>query len=280
MSEIFEKMISEIAEENAYNYALLSRGYIRELSDGVTGGCMYIVGHRFPLNNQVAAALADDKVATCSVLCVHGINHVEHALIEKPSCFGLSENERDFLNMLLSNNHKLVVKPNRGTCGRNVFLVNNEKELRAAASRIFATGSNMAVSIFQEIKTEYRVVILNGVARLVYGKIRTDNPDNPDAWKNNLSCGAVPEIITDKKLKDKLTDIALRVAKVMGLNFASIDIIETEDGEFKVLEANSGVMMVHFAEQSPENYKIAKEIYSDAIKSCMAWEEVKLDLVG
>jgi len=55
----------------------------------------------------------------------------------------------------------------------------------------------------------------------------------------------------------------------LNLRFASIDIIEA-NGEFKVLEINSGIMMEYFSETSEENYKLAKGIYTEASKAMFA----------
>ena len=57
---------------------------------------------------------------------------------------------------------------------------------------------------------------------------------------------------------------ALGVAlSLLGGRFASVDCVLT-DGEYRVLEVNSGVMMDNFANSSKDNYNKAKEIYLSA----------------
>ena len=60
--------------------------------------------------------------------------------------------------------------------------------------------------------------------------------------------------------------MALEVAKVLGIKFASVDIIELYDGTLLVLESNSGVMMSNFSVNLEEGKDIAKDIYTKVIK--------------
>ena len=50
------------------------------------------------------------------------------------------------------------------------------------------------------------------------------------------------------------------------MSFASVDIVETKNDGYKVIEVNSGVMLTNFASHSEEGYQLAKGIYSSAIK--------------
>ena len=51
----------------------------------------------------------------------------------------------------------------------------------------------------------------------------------------------------------------------IGLNFVSVDIVELEGGELKILEVNSGVMMENLVKLEKDGYEIAKRIYEQAI---------------
>lgn len=85
------------------------------------------------------------------------------------------------------------------------------------------------------------------------------------SWKHNLSGGAMPAILNDIELKKKISDLAKRAASAMNINFASIDIIQTNKNELYVLEVNSGICMRHFIENLNDGYEISKKIYSKAI---------------
>lgn len=87
------------------------------------------------------------------------------------------------------------------------------------------------------------------------------------AWKHNLGKGAKPEIIPDSELLVSLQKLATGAADAIQLRFCSVDIIETEESEFLVLEVNSGIMMEAFAEFADDGYSIAKMVYTKAIES-------------
>ena len=85
------------------------------------------------------------------------------------------------------------------------------------------------------------------------------------SWKFNLSQGAKPRLLSDKKKEKKVQDLARRVAEVLNLGFATVDIIETFDDELLLLEVNAGVMANKFIDYIDDGYSIAKEIYRKAI---------------
>ena len=59
--------------------------------------------------------------------------------------------------------------------------------------------------------------------------------------------------------------MAIQIAGIIGVKFASIDLIELTDGSLILLEANSGVMMDKFSELIPNGREIAKGIYAKVI---------------
>ena len=59
--------------------------------------------------------------------------------------------------------------------------------------------------------------------------------------------------------------MSFKVKDTINIRFASIDIIQTKDNKFLVLEVNSGVMMENFIKQMNNGYEIAENIYKKAI---------------
>ena len=88
-------------------------------------------------------------------------------------------------------------------------------------------------------------------------------------WKHNLGQGATALTLSVDELDQEIVDLAHKTAKALGIRFASIDMIRTEQG-WKVLEVNAGVMMEHFASSGEIQYQTAKEIYRDAIRKMFA----------
>ena len=85
-------------------------------------------------------------------------------------------------------------------------------------------------------------------------------------WHFNLSKGSIASMDIDKVLRKRLEDIARETASKMGIVFASIDIIEENNGELRVLEANSGVTIDKAINFIDNGYEVAKNIYKDATK--------------
>ena len=66
----------------------------------------------------------------------------------------------------------LVCKDNYGTGGNLVFKVRTQAELEQAASDIYKSSEAMAVCRYEDIQSEYRLVVLDGEIRLAFSKIR------------------------------------------------------------------------------------------------------------
>ena len=85
------------------------------------------------------------------------------------------------------------------------------------------------------------------------------------SWKHNLSGGAIPKIVTDESLKNRISKLVMSAAHASNIDYATIDVIETVDKKLYVMEINSGVCMTKFIDHIDEGRNIAKKIYSKAI---------------
>ena len=88
-------------------------------------------------------------------------------------------------------------------------------------------------------------------------------------WKFNLSKGSISSMEITNSDKEQIYRIVENIAKIIDLNFCSVDIIKTSDNKFLVMEINSGVMMKNFVIQQKNGYGIAKKIYTKAILNMM-----------
>ena len=188
-----------------------------------------------------------------------------------------------------------------GTCGNNVFNVDNFDNIDNILDKLFAHNFSISMCPFYDIKNEHRVVMLNGKCELAYTKFLpkvigngTDSIrqllfdfnyeffknrlhdskydeilGNGETfeynWKYNLSKGAIAKKIENLNLKNELIKIAKLVCDTINLKFGSIDIIETIDNNFFVMEVNSGVMIENYVKQHPSEYTNIKQIYKKAI---------------
>jgi glutathione synthase/RimK-type ligase-like ATP-grasp enzyme len=221
----------------------------------------YIYGYNFPNNNAASSRLCDDKSAVYEVLTKHRLPAVPHFYFMNPK--NPNSWNKDVIgsaNALLKKYKNIVVKPNNGTGGDYVFLVNTPAQLLKAVNQVFGRFDYLTISPFVKITNEYRLIMLNNKPLLIYEKIKQQNE-----WRHNLQLGAKPVIVIDKSITKKLTSLSQKAAMSMNIKFCSIDIVKVND-QYKVLEINSGVMLEKFAKQSSTNYSIALNIYKQAIQ--------------
>ena len=289
-----QKILKEICEELNIKFTLISKNWIivMEKEDKVK----YVVGFKFPLNDQSCSRVCDDKYALYEVMKHFEIPVIEHFIIHRNY---KKENIMDICNKY---NNDVVIKANLGTCGNEVYHMTNIDDVFNVIEELLIDNYSISLCPYYDIKTEYRSIVLNDNIELVYGKIKPvvigdgnktiyelllefnrnyfekvecdselDRVLNKDEvyeynWQFNLSKGAMPFLLDDKDKENRIRNMALNVSKVLGIKFASVDIVELSDGTLLVLEVNSGVMMSNFSVNLSNGKDIAKDIYTKVVK--------------
>ena len=296
-------MFKEISEELGINCTLLSKDWIFMLEkDGVT---KFFAGYKSALNDYAVGAVIDDKYALYDVLKnknkpVSEYNIVYGERVQEDYAIGCNNFEY-VRNYFYNHNLDIVLKPNSGTCGRDVYRVRDVNELEELYNKLTKKYFSINMGPYYRIVNEYRFIVYNGDVRIAYKKnkpvvygdgnstirqllmkfnsgyfVRRLNDAMYDrvlnngeqfeySWKFNLSQGAIASEIVDKELYNRLKGIALDASKTIGLKFGSVDIIYTEEGEALILEMNSGVMLENYIEQFSDGYNNAKVLYKDVI---------------
>lgn len=280
---MYIKIIKELLKEMDIKFSSFASDWVFKLEkNNLTKS---IIGYRFELNSNTSDLICTDKVATSEILEAANIPVVKHHffMLNKDKIIDWHE-----INKVFNLYGKIVCKPNNGSGGNLVFLVETKKQLESAVINIFQTTDYLAIAPFYEIINEYRVIILDNEVKLIYQKNipfvigdginKVNNLTNfvidkqlinyiPSkdeivklTWKHNLSLGATGEVV----INNEVEKLALKAFKVLDLRFASIDVIETLEG-IKILEANSGVTIDKFAGLNSEYYNLAKNIYKEAI---------------
>lgn len=239
-----EKILSEIAQENGLPYKSYGSGWVLKVGNAL------IDGYHFPLNPAGADRLCDDKAATYEVLSANGIAAVRHDFLTK---------EMPLPAWVKFDGKEVVVKPNDGTGGVDVERIASKTELEKRLQKLFVKFDRLSLSPFISIKTEYRAIILAGQVEIFYAK----HLQNAEDWKFNLGQGATPELLG---MPEKLKTLACQTSEALGIHFASIDIIETSEEQYQILEVNSGVMVENFSKISKKHYEQAKALYQKAIR--------------
>eukprot|EP01121_Diplochlamys_sp_Union-15-3_P018804 TRINITY_DN6927_c0_g2_i3.p1 TRINITY_DN6927_c0_g2~~TRINITY_DN6927_c0_g2_i3.p1 ORF type:complete len:330 (-),score=51.44 TRINITY_DN6927_c0_g2_i3:9-962(-) len=167
------QLLSEIAPSLGISLTKLSDDWVLVLKKGNVN--RYIYGYTFPFNDSAASNICNDKVAAYLILQHHGIPCVEHVLFLSPE---LRINiDKDGLWESISNyaekhNWDLVVKPNKGTGGADVYHTTTKKSLQQAVHRLLKSYRDVSISPFENIDMEYRVVIFYGRPYIMFGKQR------------------------------------------------------------------------------------------------------------
>ena len=304
MDKIFKNIIQEISLEEEINCTCLSKDWIIMLEK--CRKTRFIIGYKFDLNPQGVAAIVDDKYALYEVLKNKNIPIVEYKIVYPKTNkqeYAIGCNTYEYVEEFFKqNNEHIVIKPNSGTCGRNVYQITNQNQIEKILDKLFINNHAVSISPFYNIKHEYRVIMLKGECKLIYAKylpivvgdgkrtirqlllefnkeyfskklennkynkILEEQEEFEYNWKFNLSQGAIAKEIEDEILKNKLLEMAKKVCKEINLNFGSVDIIQTDKDELMVLEVNSGVMIENYIKQNIKGYDIAKDIYKEAVK--------------
>lgn len=302
MKKYFENILKEICKKNNILLSKIDNYSIYILQkDGLE---QIIWSKKFEINSLISARIADNKSATYSVLSRSGVPCIEHYRLAIPFKNGHYSPDNNFQKKIQSffpEKCKLVIKPENGTSGKDVFIYDNSSTINDILNNFSKAYAYIAISPYYDIKNEYRVFHFNGenlftykkslpfiigdginnIYDLIINKYGSDSrikitqdmkniiPKSNNtinlSLKFNLSSGSISEVLNDKDILKAIHKIASLAAKSIHIKFATIDIVELTTGEFKVLEINSGVVMERFIDDDISNYNLAKNIYEKVI---------------
>ena len=287
----YNEIIEEICKEENIKLSTYQHGdwlKILEKNDKTK----YIIGYKFSLNDQGISNIMDDKGLYFDLL-----NHKHIPIIIHHVIFS-NYNQKEVLDLFNKYNKKVIVKGNVGTCGREVYKIEDEDRLFEIIDKLLISQYSISLCPYYDIEHEYRVIVLNNDIKLIYGKehakvigdgihslkelainfnkgfymkheVRDYIPNKGEEvildYRFNLSNGARVIKDIDKDLENRIRELANIVIKETNPKFASIDIIKTFDNNLLVMEANSGIMMYNYLRQT-NDYDKVKNIYREAIK--------------
>jgi glutathione synthase/RimK-type ligase-like ATP-grasp enzyme len=169
----FVTAVQKYCAEHGITVETRSQGWLMVMRKGP--GRHLVYGYDVGLNSAVTHRIANDKAATAEVLQMDGIPCVPHAFFPGPALseYAPAVGSWDaMLAHLTQNPGGVVVKPNEGTSGNLVFKVQDKPALERAVSEIFSLNLNLAISPYLEIKNEVRVILVDTLPVIVYGKSR------------------------------------------------------------------------------------------------------------
>jgi glutathione synthase/RimK-type ligase-like ATP-grasp enzyme len=105
------------------------------------------------------------------------------------------------------------------------------------------------------LPAEARAAVLSGLAgELDSGALERIVPPGQRQvlnWRHNLEWGAQPFLLEQGAMRDTCVEMAVNAAKSIDIRFGSIDLVQA-DGQWLVLEINSGVMMEALGKHHPD----------------------------
>jgi glutathione synthase/RimK-type ligase-like ATP-grasp enzyme len=249
---MLDRVLPEVADELGIGYRSFSKDWVHHFTKG--GKQAEVFGYKFSINNAAASATADDKVATAALLEAANVPCIPHVLVY---------NHKGQIDRYASVEGEVVAKPLRGMSGAGVLRFPSQQE----AERYMLETARFAwtVAPYRTITREIRSIVLDGDILLTYEK-RQSIVEDGKVTMFNLKYGAQP---TDIIAEGEVRDITLRAMKALNLRVAAVDVVEV-NGEYEVLEINSGITMEHYMRMSEQHYGRGKDVYTKIIAASLA----------
>lgn len=300
----FHQLIKEICLEEEVVCSVLSKEWIVMLEK--ERKIRFISGYKFDLNGHGFGNVIDDKYATFEVLQEKLIPVTIHKILfnqVNQNDYAKESNTYHIVEQFFwEHDQNIVLKANDSTCGNEVYHITEYQNISTCLDKLFKKNFSISICPLYSIKSEYRFIILKNECILMYGKKRpivvgdgkktirellvdfntyyfcdkliedeytrvlAKNEVYEYSWQFNLSKGSIPFEISDIALKERLLNFIKSITDVLDIGFASIDVIETVQGELLVMELNSGIMMKNYMQLMPNGCCIAKKIYKKAIQ--------------
>ncbi len=201
-------------------------------------------------NSSKAIEICDSKIDTFQALSNAGIKMPK--TIFAPKLFNrYVETDMNFIDVIEKElTYPLVIKEAFGSFGAQVYLINNRKELIDKRNELIAVPH-----LYQElIKASYgkdvRIQTVNH--RVVASVLRTSNDD----FRANASNGGKMQTYNISK---EFEDMAIKVSKILDLDFAGIDILFDYNDEPILCEVNSNAHIKNLFEAT--NINVATSIF-------------------
>ena len=193
------------------------------------------------INSPEAVANTSNKWITYEFLEKNEIQQPKSVLVTSND---ISKKDHDEMEKKLKNiyskpndNDKYVCKLLKGHGGHGVFICRH-KNILSILQCIFAINPDEHILVQEYIKIKdgdirANILTINGKQQLINAVQRTK--ESSKDFRTNLSLGGHADEI---ELNAQQKQLAMKVAKLIGLTWAGVDIIEDVDGNNYVIEIN------------------------------------------
>ncbi len=185
------------------------------------------LGYRL-FNKAEAIELCDDKMLTHISLSNNGLKMP--LTISSTLCYH-DDGNRDFLQYVEEKlSFPLIVKENYGSLGKQVYLINNQDELKNIADKLIHTPHLYQEFIESSKGKDYRIVV---VAHKVVAYMERVNKHS---YLSNLARGGEAKKV---EIPASYKKAAIKASKILGLDYCGVDILEGANHEPIISEVNS-----------------------------------------
>lgn len=228
-------------------------GYLVEVRNGSRR--RVLMGSRSPLNDALAARLADDKHYTTVLLSRAGFRVPPTVRCVCPDrfsdeCVNRRAGIAPGLQFAREHAPPFVVKPNSLSHGRGVHVIREPAGLAAAIEATWRLDPIALVQTYvagQDVRLNY----LDGAFLAGYRRSGGDARDDV----LNLARGASPDVLAEAPAG--LHALCLRIGEVMGLRHFGVDLRVDGRGEPTVIEVNSSPQLTRLFELGHDEPAIA-----------------------
>ena len=224
-------------------------------SAGTLAVCLKKLGIRFFDTTFRDIGPAGDKLTSYVKLSLAGLPTIPayfcwHTKIE--------EKKQEIINKL---GLSLVAKQLSLQRGKGVFLIKKIDDFKLL-NKDFPEREFLFQKFYQS-KQEYRLLVLAETIGSFERKIETDAKE----FRRNIALGSKEEFIDIKEIPEKMKQIALKAAKVLGIQIAGVDILVDKKGKMWLLEVNRGSGLTYDPQISPELDSLASFFNQELNKS-------------
>ena len=156
----------------------------------------------------------------------------------------------------LKQGHPLISKPIFGSQGEGIRRIEKISDLFWLAHSQGIYYLQRFVACEGEGYSDWRVFVINGRAIAAMRRKGIH-------WLNNVARGAQCEAMP---INDAMSDIAVKATMALQMNYAGVDIICTQEGEYKVIEVNS--IPAWKGLESVCNVQVAEILVDDLLSYC------------
>lgn len=188
-----------------------------------------LAGYRL-FNNAEAIRVCDSKMLTHLALTNHGIKMPK--TINYPLRYGTGSDASFHERVIHELGFPMVIKHFYGSLGEQVYLVHNKEEFEGVTSKLQDIPHLYQEFIESSFGKDLRIVLIG--QEIVASMQR--NAQAPGEFRSNIETGGIGLQV---EIPVSFAEMAIKVSKVLNLDYCGLDLLYGRDGEPLLMEVNA-----------------------------------------